>query len=83
MVSVRIYGADPETAHNHDEGGYYHMETVKEPPAKIKRRMRRCSGCYNAFYNGRGNVGGRSWCWSLENDENFRNRGGVPRCWRR
>ncbi len=77
---VRSYvSMDAPEYHGEDEGGRYKMVEVQEPPAKIKRRMSRCGGCHDAFYNHRQNCTGQSWCWSLKHDEDFRTRG-RPKC---
>lgn len=61
-----------------DEGGPYRLIEVEPLPPKLVRRMKRCGGCHDDFYNHRQNCGGNH-CFSLSNDENFRGRG-RPRC---
>ena len=78
---IRVYTSDRDDNVEYDEGGGFRYEKVKIPP-KLKRRMTRCSGCYNSFYNYRVNCGGKNWCYSLERDGNFKGRG-TPTCWRR
>lgn len=81
VEKVRSYvGLDATDFDGQDEGGKYKVVPVAEPPAKIARRIKRCGGCHDSFYNGRMNCTGQSWCWSLKDDENFRKRG-TPRCW--
>lgn len=78
MSHVRVYGAKETEADGHDEGGYFKMEKVPDISKKLRKRMARCVGCRNSFYNGRANITG-NYCWSLGNYENFRKRG-TPRC---
>jgi len=78
LVRVHTSSDDKEGLDGRDEGGNFRMKEVVIPP-KYKKRMTRCGGCYNASYNYRSNVGDRSWCWSIENGENFRKRGN-PKC---
>lgn len=78
-MKIRDYGADSATADGHDEGGYFMLTDVPELTAKQKRRMERCRGCRNDFYNGRANSGGANTCYSMDNDANFRKRG-TPVC---
>lgn len=78
---IRVYGGDEDNIEARDEGGGFRYEEATIP-AKLKRRMTKCSGCYNSFYNYRANCGGKNWCYSIERDVNFKGRG-TPTCWRR
>lgn len=80
-MQVRSYCLESEST-GHDEGGYYRMKTVPALSAKLKRRIERCTGCRNDFYNGRSNAGGMNTCFSIERDSNFRRRG-QPTCFHR
>lgn len=62
-----------------DEGGYYRMVPVPVISDKLRKRMRRCAGCHDDFYNNRANCCGNT-CWSLKRDDNFRGRG-KPACY--
>jgi hypothetical protein len=75
---VRVYCEENE-AEGQDEGGSFRMKEVPDLPKKLKRRLPRCIGCRNNFYNGRANVSGNH-CWSLERGAFFRGRG-KPKCW--
>ena len=79
---VRFYGADPDKADGKDEGGYFTLKEQPEIPKNLRRRMERCAGCYNDFYNNRANCGNINTCFSLDNYDNFRKRG-QPKCFRR
>jgi len=74
---VRVSCGEAE-AEGHDEGGFFRMKEVESTPPQIKRRMRRCGGCHDDFYNYRANCTGNH-CWSLTHDENFRGKG-RPKC---
>jgi hypothetical protein len=78
-MQMREYGVAEDKADGRDEGGWYKWVDAPEIPAKLKKRMSRCGGCYNAFYNHRSNVDGNT-CWSLPVDKNFRGSG-RPKCW--
>ena len=80
-MQVRSYCTEAEST-GRDEGGFFRMKTVPELSAELKRRMERCAGCHNDFYNRRSNSGGKNTCYSLERDSNFRGRG-RPECFRR
>jgi len=77
--TIRVYQSDAAGSDGYDEGGNFRLETATIP-ATLKRRMARCYGCHDSFYNGRANCGGRNWCWSLEHAEYFRKRG-RPTCY--
>jgi hypothetical protein len=78
-MKVRVY-CEETNAVGRDEGGWYRIEERPDVPTKLKRRMSRCAGCRNDFYNYRANITGNT-CWSLDSDDNFRRRG-VPLCHR-
>jgi len=77
-MRVREYGCKPEESDGCDVGGHYRLVEAPSIPAKLQKRLKRCSGCHSNFYNGRANVTG-NMCFSLATDENFRRRG-TPKC---
>lgn len=68
-----------DEADGRDEGGFFKLVEVEPLPAKLTRRMERCAGCRDSFYNHRTNVSGNT-CWFLRDDKYFRRRG-KPGCW--
>jgi len=76
---VRVYCSQEEST-GRDDGGYYKMEQRPDPPSKLQKRMSRCYGCHDDFYNNRANFGDCTHCWSLDDDENFKGQG-KPGCY--
>jgi hypothetical protein len=76
---IRKYQSEAEGSDGRDEGGYFKTVEVPDISKKLQNRMKRCGGCHHAFYNGRANITG-NYCWSLNNDNNFKKRG-TPKCW--
>ncbi len=79
MTYIREY-CDKEKSEGRDDGGYYRMIKVKPIPANLQKRMIRCGGCHNNFYNNRANWCG-NYCWSLDNYDNFRSKKSKPKCY--
>jgi hypothetical protein len=76
---IRVYGCSAERSQGQDEGGYYQIVEAPALDPTLEKRMQRCMGCRNDFYNHRQNCGGNT-CWSLPRDANFKGPG-KPTCW--
>ena len=75
---IRISCRESE-AEGRDEGRFFRYKEIDPTPPKILRRMARCAGCHDNFYNHRANCT-ENHCWSLKSDNNFRGRG-APKCY--
>lgn len=78
-ITIRNYiSGDATDFDGTDEGGKFKLIEVEQAPKNLKRRMERCGGCRNEFYNNRANTTGNH-CWSLTDADSFRGRG-LPKC---
>ncbi len=77
-MKVRSYIGNAEMADGKDEGGYFRWIDVPDIPKKLVKRMIRCSGCHDDFYNHRINISGNH-CFSLNVNKYFSSKI-KPKC---